>query len=105
MTQREVRKLKRADLLELLIEQRKQIEELQAELIAANTKLSDRTIQIEKAGSIAEAALQLNGIFEAAQKACDQYLYNIQIKNEQYIKNEEETVETNADAYTAGSGT
>ena len=38
MTQREVRKLKRVDLLELLIEQRKQIEELQAELIAANTK-------------------------------------------------------------------
>jgi len=105
MTQREVRKLKRADLLELLIEQRKQIEKLQAELIAANTKLRDRAIQINNIGSIAEAALQLNGIFEAAQNACDQYLYNIQIKNEQYIKDEEETVETNADAYTAGSGT
>ncbi|MBQ7050577.1 MAG: DNA repair protein [Firmicutes bacterium] len=93
MTQREVRKLKRADLLELLIEQRKQIEQLQEELIAANIRLSDRTIQIEKTGSIAEAALKLNGIFEAAQKACDQYTYNIQLKSEQLIKNEKETVE------------
>ncbi len=92
MTQREVRKLKRADLLELLIEQRKQIEELQAELIAVNTRLSDRTIQIEKAGSIAEAALQLNGIFEAAQNACEQYVQNIQAKNEQLIKDEEKKV-------------
>ena len=83
MTQKEVRKLKRTDLLEILIEQRKEIDRLQEELIAANTRLSDRTIQIDKIGSIAEAALQLNGIFEAAQNACDQYLHNIQLKSEQ----------------------
>ena len=82
MTQREVKKLKRSDLLELLIEQRKQIEQLQAELTEAHAQLHDRSIQIEKTGSIAEAALQLSGIFEAAQKACDQYMYNIQLKNE-----------------------
>lgn len=91
MTQREVRKLKRADLIELLIEQRREIEKLQAELTAAHHQLSERAINIEKAGSIAEAALKLNGIFEAAQNACDQYIYNIQTKSEQLIKNEEKT--------------
>ena len=32
---------------------------------------------IDDAGSIAEAALQVNGVFEAAQKACEQYIDNI----------------------------
>ena len=35
-------------------------------------------INIDNAGSIAEASLQLNGIFEAAQAASAQYLENIQ---------------------------
>jgi hypothetical protein len=34
-------------------------------------------ILTEKAGSIAEAALQLNLVFETAQKAADQYLMNV----------------------------
>lgn len=41
-------------------------------------QLKDRQIEIEKAGSIAEAALALSGIFQAAQSAADQYLENIQ---------------------------
>lgn len=36
-----------------------------------------RIIELEEAGSIAEAALKLNGVFEAAQKAADQYIYNL----------------------------
>lgn len=32
---------------------------------------------LNNAGSIAEAALQVNGVFEAAQKACEQYIDNI----------------------------
>ena len=34
---------------------------------------------LSQAGNIAEAALALNGVFEAAQKAADQYLENIQM--------------------------
>ena len=37
---------------------------------------------MEKAGSIAEASLMLNGVFEAAQAAVDQYLENIIGTNE-----------------------
>lgn len=36
-----------------------------------------RVIELENAGSIAEAALRLNGVFEAAQKAAEQYLMNV----------------------------
>lgn len=39
-----------------------------------------RRIELEKSGSIAEAALKLNGVFEAAQRAADQYLDNIREK-------------------------
>ena len=36
-----------------------------------------QVIVAEQAGSIAEAALKLNQVFEAAQAAADQYLYNV----------------------------
>ena len=78
MTDQELRKLSRADLLELLLEQSKENERLREQLRQAEEQLADRKIEIETAGSIAQAALQQNGVFEAAQKAADQYLENIQ---------------------------
>lgn len=79
MTDKELRKLSRAELLEMLLEQTKRIEALKAELELKNRELENRRIMIEKAGSIAEASLRLNEVFEAAQKAADQYLYNIKL--------------------------
>ena len=77
MTDKELRKLKRADLLELLIDQDKQMEALKAKLAEAESSLAERSIMIEKAGSIAEASVALNGVFAAAQSAAVQYLENI----------------------------
>lgn len=77
MTDQELKKLSRKDLLELLIIQGRERDSLKAELEKAKAALEDRKIQIEKAGSIAEAALQLNGVFEAAQAAAQQYVENI----------------------------
>lgn len=45
-------------------------------------KLNDRNLVIENSGSLAEAALQLNGVFEAAQKACSQYIENMQFRSQ-----------------------
>ena len=56
------------------------IHELTDILQAERTK---REIELREAGSIAEAALRLNGVFEAAQKAADQYLYNIRFPNKE----------------------
>lgn len=77
MENRDLNKLKRIDLLELLIAQGKEIDRLKAQLAAAEEELYRRRVDIETAGSIAEAALQLNGVFKAAQAAADQYLENI----------------------------
>lgn len=77
MTEKELAQLKRTDLLELLLEQSKEVELLKSQLEEANKELKNRQIKIEEAGSIAEAALQVNGVFEAAQEAAYQYLENI----------------------------
>lgn len=78
MTERELRKLSRADLLGLLVEQMKENDRLRAELEEAQERLSARMIELDKAGSIAEASLQLNGVFQAAQAACAQYIENVE---------------------------
>lgn len=77
MTDKELRKLSRAELLEMLLIQSKEVEKLHIELDEANQKLNDRKILLENSGSIAEAALKLNKVFEAAQIAADQYLENV----------------------------
>ena len=77
MTGKELRRLSRRELLELLIEQAKKINLLREQLDEANAQLASRRILISSAGSIAEAALQLNHIFEDAQAAADQYLENV----------------------------
>lgn len=78
MTEKELKRLRRAELLEMLLEQTKEAEELKKELSESKKQLKSREIKLEKAGSIAEAALQVNGVFEAAQEAAAQYLENIQ---------------------------
>lgn len=86
MTDRELQRLSRAELLELLLESNKENERLRKQLEKAKTLLSEKAIRIEKAGSIAEAALALNGVFEAAQRAADQYLDNIRRMAEEQPK-------------------
>lgn len=74
---KELRKMKRVDLLDIMVIQSKENEYLKIQLDEALAELEERKIQIKEAGSIAEAALQLNGVFEAAEKAGSQYLENI----------------------------
>lgn len=77
MTDRELRKLSRKDLLKLLVSVSRERDALQAELETVKAALQNRQIRIKQAGSIAEAALQLSGVFDAAQTAAEQYLENI----------------------------
>ena len=82
MTEKELRRLSRTDLLELLLAQRRENEQLRCVLDQTQAQLADRTIKIDKAGSIAEASLQLSGIFTAAQDSCQYYLDNIRLLSE-----------------------
>lgn len=77
MSEKELKKMSRGELLEIMVAQGKEIERLKAELEDVKKALADKQIRIAESGSIAEAALKLNDVFEAAQRAADQYLENI----------------------------
>lgn len=76
MTEKELRRLSRAELLEMLLAQTEENRQLKKELQEAEEALEDRRIAIEESGTMAEAALRLNGVFEAADRAVQQYLEN-----------------------------
>ena len=82
MTDQELHKLNRKELLELLLDQSRQIDSLREQLQQAQAQLTSRQLLLNKAGSIAEASLQLNRVFEAAQSAAEQYLENVQTFSE-----------------------
>ncbi len=74
MTEKDLKKLNRYQLLEMLIIQTERADELERKLEEAQQKLDSRDVQMTVMGSIAEASLQLSGIFDAAQNAADIYL-------------------------------
>ena len=85
MEDRELQRLKRGDLLELLLEQSKEndslkkaLEEREKQIQELEKKLENRKIDLENAGTIAEASFKLNGVFEAAENAAKQYLENLE---------------------------
>lgn len=81
MTDKELKRMNRNDLVEIIYQyQNRELE--QSETIEKLTaQLSDRRTHIENAGSIAEAALSVNHVFEAAQAAADQFLEEIRAAN------------------------
>lgn len=85
LSDKELRRLKRVELLEMLLELSRENEDLMLELEeknriieALNLQLENRKIDLKHAGTIAEASFKLNGVFEAAEKAAEQYLENLQ---------------------------
>ena len=77
MTDKELQKLSRTELLELLLVQSRELDKKNQELESLQAQLQTRQIALSQSGNIAEAALRLNGIFEAAQAAADQYLESV----------------------------
>lgn len=77
MTEKEMKKLSRAELLQLLLIQTKETERLQKELDRAEQMLADRRLRVEKAGDLAHAVLEIHNVAAAAQQAAQQYLDNI----------------------------
>ena len=77
MDDKEFRKLRREDLIEIIYQYQRREQRLTQENEMLRAQLEDRRIRMEKTGSIAEAALALSGIFAAAQKAADLYLQSV----------------------------
>lgn len=102
MTDKDLKRMSRGELLELLIAQMNENEKLKRKLTKAQEYINDRQITISEAGSIAEAALSLNAVFEAAQNAAAQYLDNIKRlsgEQEAICKQMEDDARKKAEAY------
>ena len=90
MTEKDLKKLNRYQLLELLIIQTERSDELQKKLDEAERMLNERNLSMSSLGSVAEASLQLSGIFKAAQDAADIYLEEAKKRADAIVADAEE---------------
>lgn len=72
-----------AESASLAAAQAQQIAELRGQLAEAERKLREKQIVCERAGTMAEAAMTLSGVYKAADEAAAQYLENIRAFTEQ----------------------
>ena len=77
MTDKEIGKLTRKELIEMLLSATTENDRLKEEIEKLNKELRMRKIAVENSGTMAEAALKLNRVFEAADAAAKQYLQNV----------------------------
>lgn len=82
MTDKEMKKLSRLELIEIMLEQSKEIDRLKARIEELESSDQRRVLQCQEAGNIAEASLRLNKVFEAAQAAADQYVKSVMAMHE-----------------------
>lgn len=77
MAERELKKMNRSELIEIIYALQREEQNLRKRVDELEGQLAERTIILESSGSIAEASLRLNKIFEDAQAAADQYLRSV----------------------------
>ena len=77
MTDKELKRLSRAELMELLLVQTREAERLREKLDKTESMLGSRYVRFVTVGDLAHAVLEVNGVMEAAQAAAKQYLDNI----------------------------
>ena len=82
MIGKELKKLSRKELVDIIYQLKKNEEEKQAELAAMEAELQDKRIRVSVAGSIAEAAMDITQIFATAQRTADLYLLEISAMKE-----------------------
>jgi len=92
MKNKDLRKLGRKDLLEIILEQTKRIEELENELENAKKELADKRVVLKETGSLAEASLKLSGIFKSIDEAAEIYMTNVK----ELARNEEKKMRKDA---------
>lgn len=78
MAQKDFRHLRRTELVEIIYKLQEEQDELKQQLADLQAELDSKELKISEAGSLADAAVAVNGIFESAQSAADQYLAQIQ---------------------------
>ena len=83
MTDKEFKRLNRAQLLDIIYHLQLQVEKLDEEKQALEAELADKRFRLNAAGNIAEASLEMNDCFRSAQRAAEQYLNEIKAIREE----------------------
>lgn len=77
MVSKELRKLNRRELIDIIYQMKKNEQQMQEQISALQAELEEKRLRLSQAGSIAEAALAVSNIFSAAQEAANLYLQEI----------------------------
>ena len=80
MTDKEFKRLSRSQLIEIIYQLQIKQEELAAENEKLAKALEDKRIRVNKAGNIAEAALELHHVMRSAQDAAEHYVEEIRVR-------------------------
>lgn len=86
MADKELRKMNRTELIEIIYALQQNERTLRTENEKLRRQLDDKLLHMESAGSIAEAALSLNRVFEDAEAAAKQYLDSLRYVDENVEK-------------------
>ena len=78
MTDKEFKRLNRAQLIEIIYQMQENEERYKAAVANMRAQLEERKLQISNAGSIAEAALVMSNIFQDADQAARKYLQEVE---------------------------
>ena len=79
MTDKEFKRLSRSQLIDIIYQLQLKQEELTADNEKLSKALADKRLRVSKAGNIAEAALEIHNVMQAAQDAAAHYLEEIRI--------------------------
>lgn len=77
MTDKEFKRLNRAQLIDIIYQLQLEQEDLVQENRRLKEELADKRIRIRQAGNIAEASLAIHHVMQSAQDAAEQYLEEI----------------------------
>ena len=77
MADQPLKKLRRDELLRMLLELERENEQLAEQNAQLRQQLADRNIRLSDAGTLAEASARLSGLLETAQDTADLYLENV----------------------------
>lgn len=99
MTDKEFKRLGRAQLIDIIYQLQLQVDELTEQKQELEKALEDKRLRMDRAGNIAEAALALNDCFSSAQNAAEQYLEEIKAMHaEMESRREQMLAEAQAEA-------
>ena len=83
MTDKEFKRLNRAQLIDIIYQLQLQLDKVNEEKRELEGELADKRLRLSAAGNIAEAALEINNCFRSAQNAAEQYLNEIKAIREE----------------------